>query len=963
MTSTLTLIYNSPLLPERNFKVPSLYDAYDSEYGSTISTISDFQYVKHSLDLTIKIDEVQEWGLEYESSQNLNYLIVQHKNDIGQDVGQPVGYFVTNKRWIAESTIELTLHCDVLNSFIDRCELSPKTRILRQHKDRFNIPEYSYYDHIEDVISVASQIDKDEGGFLWYWTQGKSIFQGDETIALYDISLNGSYYEDEDENRVYPNIYLTINEAVDCLFYFADANGTIISQIGDQAFNFAYGKITYSQTTGHAHSIRIYENQSAGGQPLTSEIFIPENAKYIVMRMTLESGWTIPDMFASAQVEDWEDLQDEHEAKYDEFMLHFTNDYFTKSADFVEGNIPADAHATIKIDQYSEGITPMLFGRWERYIVESEEISRQSWYLVYMNQNDPTASLTNPINCLLVPQTSQKVQAASDFNGTKSYNELVSALCAINGLNRLSDFTFDNGSARYKGLYFTAQNNEDGVITYGTDFSCILQNGKMVYIEVFVSDSDEQYIYILEADENGVALRAEEIEPETSVSFSNMIIANIAIVDDTADDYPDSAEVSSYPMYDLFNTSTATLQNLFGITEIDRTDPKLIKIIKLPYCPARVWAYEFDGSLGYDSSEWEYSSEFHALKLKNINTIFSRYLVFNDDVELGGINPYYPLVQWHKIGGAGGIVDSKNARKSYLNEPKLYHSDYYQPKVIYDSFSFTFQLELINYAENLHHFFIKYDVSNTCNSRFMFTFDNYTTALWDMRDYNNIMLVSRNNEISIFNQQFLNYLRTGYNYDKKANEILYEQANTNWLLNLPSKIIGAAKSGIGQYERKDYLGVAGTMYSAGVGSYLDNYNIAVGVSMREMQLAAKRTQLANQATGVIDSNDVDLMSCYARNRLKYKLYQVSEKMQKVLFDLFYYNGYVAEVDGIPDTTSRIRFNFVQAEIVLKKVPNLPTNIVNEIKDKYAEGITFMHKFEGEFDWNQELENWESKFFD
>ena len=37
-------------------------------------------------------------------------------------------------------------------------------------------------------------------------------------------------------------------------------------------------------------------------------------------------------------------------------------------------------------------------------------------------------------------------------------------------------------------------------------------------------------------------------------------------------------------------------------------------------------------------------------------------------------------------------------------------------------------------------------------------------------DYEDYLLVSRNNEETIFSNDYLNYIRTGYNYDKKVRE-------------------------------------------------------------------------------------------------------------------------------------------------------------------------------------------------
>ena len=58
-TSTLNFYKNTPLLPNKNFMVDDietyLYKNHQSVSGQYFS-ITDFQYIKHSLNLEIKID-------------------------------------------------------------------------------------------------------------------------------------------------------------------------------------------------------------------------------------------------------------------------------------------------------------------------------------------------------------------------------------------------------------------------------------------------------------------------------------------------------------------------------------------------------------------------------------------------------------------------------------------------------------------------------------------------------------------------------------------------------------------------------------------------------------------------------------------------------------------------------------------------------------------------------------------
>ena len=133
------------------------------------------------------------------------------------------------------------------------------------------------------------------------------------------------------------------------------------------------------------------------------------------------------------------------------------------------------------------------------------------------------------------------------------------------------------------------------------------------------------------------------------------------------------------------------------------------------------------------------------------------------------------------------------------------------------------------------------------------------------------------------------------------------------------------------------------------------------VQAQELTLAGRKNQLANQSTGVIDANDVDLLDVYSQNQAKLKIYKVSPRMKLALYNLFFLTGYICEEQRLPDTTSRTRFNFVQADVVFRITPNLPSDIINDIKKRYLDGITFLHYYGGIYDFEQEYENWEVEY--
>ena len=100
------------------------------------------------------------------------------------------------------------------------------------------------------------------------------------------------------------------------------------------------------------------------------------------------------------------------------------------------------------------------------------------------------------------------------------------------------------------------------------------------------------------------------------------------------------------------------------------------------------------------------------------------------------------------------------------------------------------------------------------------------------------------------------------------------------------------------------------------------------------------------------------------NKLSRAKYEVSSRMKKSLKDLFFYTGYVQNKYAVPNVTSRAWFNFIQCDPVIKLLnPNVNDDLLDELKDKFRNGVTFFHMntISGVKTWDlaQEKENWET----
>ena len=308
--------------------------------------------------------------------------------------------------------------------------------------------------------------------------------------------------------------------------------------------------------------------------------------------------------------------------------------------------------------------------------------------------------------------------------------------------------------------------------------------------------------------------------------------------------------------------------------------------------------------------------------------------------------------------------------KNFDRESKLYHSDFYNFKLVYDSFVREIALERIDTSDfskattwDMASTFVslKFKPTNTINSKFAFKID-YST--WDEAhyfaqynqsfDYEDYLLISRNNEETIFSNDYLNYIRTGYNYDKKAKE---QQLNQNYLL---SGVQLAA--GVASFAASAYTG--GISAAAGIslvsGAITTLSSAAYNKSQSENSIQSKLANLAAQSTAVMGSDDVDLLSYYNGNRLEIKKYDTVSQQKEALYKLFFYCGYSHNVIAKPNITSRYWFNFIQCKPVFNEEGATPYNdYLDDVKSRYEAGVTVYHHHPNtniNWDWEQKYEN-------
>lgn len=568
-----------------------------------------------------------------------------------------------------------------------------------------------------------------------------------------------------------------------------------------------------------------------------------------------------------------------------------------------------------KIDLYSEGISPLLYKKLE-YTINNDGLV---WNLIYRK----TGNENQAVECSLLPSESINVKYPQ-------VEDLTQSLYGSVGANNYAywDYRFNNS--------IWPLEVSDGTITTELRSNRLDRWGYYEIIgytiKYLTSTTFNVYKWSRRYNSNGTFIRqvnlglVKDINGNTTFTqircSENIFRFAILTANGTAESSTDSI------------TLTTTTLTIKSFDALDKTDPLLIKIIELPYSPISY-------TLNTETNEYSFNSNIQLNSNSEIKIPFNN---FENTINSQLTTPYSYLVR--------AIIPSYSQERDDIYESKLYHSDYYLPKFVYDSFSHDFIGEFQSDSVDVSLFKFKFKTSNTINSRFLFDFYQEDYRLSN-NDYPNILNVERNNEKLILNDDYINYIKNGYNYDIKKKEMTDIGAIAGGI----SGTIGGALTIAGGVASSNPALVIGGIASIGSAIVGSVNNIAKS----ELAMSERLLQKKMQSLGIEGANDIDLLNYYTKgNKAKLCYYEVSDRMKKALADLFYYTGYNTDEFGNPQDymNTRIYFNYIQADVLFKENANISDVFMNDIKARFMIGITCIHHTNGEWDLEQHYENWE-----
>lgn len=571
------------------------------------------------------------------------------------------------------------------------------------------------------------------------------------------------------------------------------------------------------------------------------------------------------------------------------------------------------------IDINAENINPQMTKFFEHELTQGDN---RNWYLVYRSRDEGGGGESQPIDCLLC--SDDKVTWRFQQSSTIGANDIPLGECSMILLKK---------TPVYAIKMYDSSDNLIGKLLFG-------EGGEYYNTKLVRGTESPAQLHIVQymcGTNRRDAMEFDKVGYQTRAGIEHIChhcqIVQCGYIYNCGEEMYKENTIEDVESYGAIPLGTYTDYLCDSIKDINRTDGDLVKILKLPYLPSNV-----DGA--FLEEQWVYSA-FHKMPILNdVNVPFLNVIASD-------FNPLDDLA-----------VDLSACHKSDLRdehyESKLYSSEFYSIKFVYDSFSYQFKLEEIINDVDLSSFDINFYHTRTLHSSMMFQFPKCEERYYSTQDYDSLMIVNRNNEVPIYSNAFINYIKTGYNYDVKNKN---QQVGTSWglfAINTLGAIISYAVAGATGGATLP-AGIALTTSSiASLTSSINTTNSA------ERNMAQKIEQLRNQATSVSGSDDIDLLDAYSHNRAKFVIYKPYPLMEKRIFDLFFYTGYTCNYQGVPDLTSRSRFNFIQCDAKIDRESNkLSEEFRQELLDKYSQGVTFIHSLDGAWDLEQKYENYET----
>lgn len=602
------------------------------------------------------------------------------------------------------------------------------------------------------------------------------------------------------------------------------------------------------------------------------------------------------------------------------------------------------------IDRFPEGIS----GNFRRTSKEAIELSENvktgkgfDWTAFYFSDGTDASS---PISSFLVadePLFQKTLKAAKD---TLAYADIPEAVSLYFTLPEASDLSVE-------GYMLTGGTTPGRTVTLGEEADidgrrCVVMAARIWTGKKAGDNFLQSYFYKVWYDKNGIFVKEEQVGTFYDHMFK-IVAPRCARVFSGTSAWPTSmAAILRLPTLSaFFKKDVDDLERIVAESDVDRTALGLKKAICLPYRP-------------FDRDASGYLPE-------GCFVVAGKILLARDDLE--------STIEWRPSGRNKILhlpklsakptetTDGKGA--SLLLEPKVFSSEFQFSKLVYDSFSIVLKGEDSYFNLNLSEtgndkIVFKFFASPSMVSEFdfsLYSWPGYSasefilTPIWT-EDYPLHLIINRNNETPVYTSAYLDYLRTGYNYDLKSQAV---QLGMQGL----GIAISAINAGVGIAATfTPGVGIAAAPYavSAATGFASSIANIGKTAAENERGNAQRLKELQAQGASVAGNSDFAVSKRYTKNRVSLETYSVEPRLINAARSFFYLKGYATDEIKAPSCHTRAHFDFVECDPVFQPeaLSLFPKWMLELIADDLRQGVTFLHPVAGDYDIAQQSSNYE-----
>ena len=598
------------------------------------------------------------------------------------------------------------------------------------------------------------------------------------------------------------------------------------------------------------------------------------------------------------------------------------------------------------IDRFPEGIS----GNFRRTSKEAIELSENvktgkgfDWTAFYFSDGTDASS---PISSFLVadePLFQKTLKAAKD---TLAYADIPENVSLYFALPEASDKTVE-------GYISTGGASPSRTITLGEEADIDGRPCVVMAARIWTGRKDGatflySYFYKEWYDKNGLFVKEEQV----SVALDRMVkivAPRCARVFSGASAWPTSmAAILRLPTLSaFFKKDVDDLERIVAESEIDRTALGLKKAICLPYRP-------------FDRDDAGYLPE-------GCFVVAGKILLARDDLE-STISftpkgrelrlPYMTAKPTEKTDGKAGALQL---------EPKVYSSEFRFSKLVYDSFSIVLKGEESYFNSNLSEIgndkiVFKFFASPSMVSEFDLTLYSWPgwsaeefilSPVWT-EDYPLHLIINRNNETPVYTSAYLDYLRTGYNYDLKSQAVQLGMQGLGIAISAINAGVGIAATFATGGLAAPYAVSAATGFASSIA------NIGKTAAENQRGNAQRLKELQAQGASVAGNSDFAVSKRYTKNRVSLETYSVEPRLINAARAFFYLKGYATDEIKAPSCHSRAHFDFIECEPVFQPeaLSLFPKWMLDLIADDLRQGVTVMHPVAGDYDIGQTSSNFE-----